>query len=215
MTAGWEAVSLAGLDSIPVMDDIVWHPIRKRLGVEAFGINAYTSRRVGGHVIEEHDELGDGGGGQEEIYVVVSGHAEFTVGEETRDAPAGTIVFISDPALRRGAVSKAEGTLVLAIGGERGAAYEPAAWEIYFSAMPHFRAERWPEAIAMIEAGLADRPGHPAILYNLACAESRGGRPLDALTHLREAIRGDPKYLAAARNDPDFDPIRREPGFPA
>jgi tetratricopeptide (TPR) repeat protein len=212
---GWASIRFDELDSIPVLDGLVWHPIRRRLGIGAFGVNAYTSDTVGGHVIEDHDELGGGAGGHEELYVVVRGRATFTVGSETQDAPAGTLVFVSDPTLRRHAVAEEEGTLVLAIGGEPGRAYEVSPWESYFAATPLLRAERWDEAIALIEKGLRDRPGHPALLYNLACAESRGGRTLAALTHLQEAVRGDEKYALHARTDPDFDPIRNEPGFPS
>jgi tetratricopeptide (TPR) repeat protein len=215
MSDGWQSLHVDELDSIPVLEGLVWHPVRRRLGIAAFGVNAYTSDKVGGHVVEDHDERGGGAGRHEELYVVVRGRATFTVGGESRDAPAGTLVFVSDPALRRSAISEEEGTLVLAIGGASGRAYEVSPWESYFAAIPALKAERWEEAIAMIEQGLRDRPGHPALLYNLACAESRGGRPLEALTHLQQAIGGEPKYLAAARTDPDFDPIRREPGFPA
>jgi tetratricopeptide (TPR) repeat protein len=214
MSVGWQSVHLDELDSIPLNEGLVWHPVRRRLGIAAFGINAYTSEQVGGAAVEDHDELGGGAGGHEELYLVVRGRATFTVGGESRDAPAGTLVFVSDPALRRSAVTEEEGTLVLAIGGEPGRAYEVSPWESYFAAIPSFKAERWDEAIALIEEGLRDRPAHPALLYNLACAESRAGRPLEALTHLREAVRGDASYLAASRTDPDFDPIRREPGFP-
>jgi tetratricopeptide (TPR) repeat protein len=212
--SGWEAVSFDQLDSVPVLETLVWHPIRRRLGVGAFGVNAYTSTEVGGYVVEPHDELGGGAGGHEELYVVMRGRATFTIGDETLAAPAGTLVFLSDPALRRSAVADEEGTLVLAVGGEPGQPYEVSAWESYFAAMPFLRAERWSEAIATIEEGLRDRPGNAAILYNLACAESRGGRIVEALTHLQEAIRADAKCRAAAQTDPDFDPIRREPGFP-
>ena len=212
---GWESVRFDELDSIPLFEGIVWHPVRRRLGVRAFGINAYTSEAPGQLVIEEHDESGGGAGGHEEVYVVISGRATFTLGGETLDAPAGTLVFISDPAVKRKAVAVEEGTLVLAIGAQPGVPYEPSAWEWYFAAMPAFRAERWDEAIELMEDGLAERPGHPAILYNLACAESRAGRPLEAITHLRAALQADPKYADRAREDPDFDPIRREPGFPA
>ena len=212
---GWESVQFDELDSIPLFEGIVWHPVRRRLGVRAFGINAYTSEEPGQLVIEEHDETGGGAGCHEEVYVVVSGRATFTLGGETLDAPAGTLVFISDPAVKRKAVAVEEGTLVLAIGAQPGVPYEPSPWEWYFAAMPAFRAERWDEAIELMEDGLAERPGHPAILYNLACAESRAGRPLEAITHLQAALRADPKYADRAREDPDFDPIRREPGFPA
>jgi len=212
MTARWEATSFGELDSIPLFEGIVWHPVRRRLGIRAFGMNAYTSEAVGELVIEEHDETGLD---HEEVYIVMRGRATFTLDGETLDAPAGTLVFLSEPSVKRKAVAEEEGTLVLAVGAQPGVPYEPSPWEWYFAAMPAFREERWDEAIALMEEGLAERPGNPAILYNLACAESRAGRPLDALTHLRAAVQADPKYADRARDDPDFDPIRREPGFPA
>jgi quercetin dioxygenase-like cupin family protein len=64
-------------------------------------------------VIEEHDELGSGSGGHEELYFVATGHAEFTLDGATVDAPAGSIVFVR-PEQRRGAIAKASGTTVLA-----------------------------------------------------------------------------------------------------
>jgi hypothetical protein len=45
--------------------------------------------------------------------------------------------------------------------------------------------------------------------------ESRGGRPLDAILHLTQAVSQDPKWAEHAARDSDFDPIRPEPGFPA
>jgi hypothetical protein len=124
---GWEAVHLDELDEIPVAG-VVWHPVRRRLGIRAFGINAYSAERIGGHVIEEHDESTSGAGGHEEAYVVVRGRATRTIGGETPDAPAGTIVFIRDPALKRVAVAEEEDTLVLAIGGEPVKLLEVSAW---------------------------------------------------------------------------------------
>jgi tetratricopeptide (TPR) repeat protein len=212
---GWQALRLDELDSIPLFEGLVWHPVRRRLGIRAFGMNAYTSERPGDTVVEEHDETGGGAGGHEEVYVVLSGRATFTVGGETQDAPAGTFVFISDPAVKRKAIAETEGTVVLAVGGEAGRAYEISAWEYYFAAMPAFKAERWDEAIALMEEGLEEKPGNPALLYNLACAESRAGRADQAVGHLREAVARDVKYAERARDDPDFDPIRTLPGFPA
>ena len=212
----WEVTSFGDLDSVPLFDGLVWHPVRRRLGIQAFGINAYTAEKPGQLVVEEHDEKGDGGaGGHEELYVVVSGKATFTLGGETVEAPAGSLVFISDPTVRRKAVADERDTLVLAIGGVPGKAFEVSAWETYFSAMPAFREQRYEDAIALMEEGLRERPSHPALLYNLACAESLAGRPLDAITHLQQAIAADPKWAEQARADADFDPIRREPGFPS
>jgi hypothetical protein len=213
--SGWTAARLDELDAIPLFDGIVWHPVRRRLGITAFGVNAYTAEAVGRTVVEEHDETGGGAGGHEELYLVVSGRATFTLGGETLAAPAGTLVFIAGPQLRRSAVAEEEGTLVLAIGASPGRPFTVSPWESYFAALPALRAGRFEEAIALIEAGLADRPGHPALLYNLACAESLGGRPLEALGHLQQAVAADPSYRARALVEPDFEPIRREPGFPA
>jgi len=104
---------------------------------------------------------------------------------------------------------------VLAVGGEPGRAFEVSPWEHTFSALPLLRAERWQEGIAVLEDGLRDNPKNPSLLYNLACAEAQAGRVVEALTHLQEAVRRDPAYRENARKDKDFDPIRREPDFPA
>jgi tetratricopeptide (TPR) repeat protein len=213
LTAGWEAVHLDELDAIPVAG-VVWHPVRRRLGIRAFGINAYTAEKVGSHVIEEHDEMSSGAGRHEEAYVVVRGRATFTIGGETKDASAGTIVFIRDPALKRSAVAEEEDTLVLAIGGDPEHVYEVSPWEHYFAAAPLLDAGRFGEGIAMIEEALRERPDNPSVLYNLACAESRAGRTADALAHLAQAVAINPEYVEYARRDPDFAAIRSEAGFP-
>jgi hypothetical protein len=212
---GWEVTSFDSLAAIPVGEGVVWRPLRKQFDIRAFGTNAYTSAGVGQHIIEEHNELGAGGGGHEELYVVIRGRATFTVDGETTDAPAGTLIFIRDPALKRFAIAEEDDTLVLAIGGEPGKAYTLSPWEFNFSALPVLAAGRYEEAIAMLEAGLVEHPGNASILYDLACAESLHGLTAAALAHLAEAVRGNPKFAARALVDPDFEPIRGEPGFPA
>lgn len=212
----WQVTSFDELDSIPIAEGLVWHPVRRRLGISAFGTNAYTAEHAGGQVVEEHDETkaGGGAGGHEELYVVVRGHATFTLDGETVDAPAGTLVFIRDPKVKRVAIAEEEGTLVLAVGGEAGRAFEVSPWESYFVALPALRAGRWDEAIALLEDALREHPGNASTLYNLACAESRAGRKEAALTHLGEAVRAKPEYAETAQRDPDLDAIRGEPGFP-
>ena len=103
---------------------------------------------------------------------------------------------------------------MLAVGGEPGRAFEVSPWEWNFAAIPLLRANRWAEAIVVLEEGLREHPKNASLFYNLACAESQAGRPVEAITHLREALRLNPKNAEDARRDPDFDPIRREPGFP-
>ena len=66
--------------------------------MEAFGINAYRATSAGDPVIEAHVESP----GQEELYLVVAGSAEITVGDEAITASAGTAVFVPDPTVKRG-----------------------------------------------------------------------------------------------------------------
>ena len=102
--------------------------MRRALGIKAFGVNAFTAD-AGGELIEEHDETGPNAGRHEELYVVIAGRARFTLDDATLDAPAGTLVFLPDPATRRYAVAEEPGTTVLAVGGKPGEAYEVSAWE--------------------------------------------------------------------------------------
>ena len=103
---------------------------------------------------------------------------------------------------------------MLALGGKPGQAHIVSAWEAMFAALPAAQAERWDEAIAIHEEALAEQPDSAPLLYNLACMEALAGRHLDALLHLKQAVALDPKWVAYARTDSDFDAIRREPGFP-
>jgi len=206
--SGYEVVRLEDLDDVPVAEGLVWHPVRRRLGIASFGINAFTAEHVGGHVVEDHDEAGSGAGGHEELYVVVRGLASFTVDGHTFTAPAGTLVFVRDPKLRRSAIADQIGTVVLAIGGEPGRPYEISPWETSFSALPAFRAGRWDEAVEILSKGLEEHPGNASILYNLACAEARAGRTDDARAHLDEAVVANPGYAERARTDPDLEALR-------
>ena len=207
----WETVHVDELDAIPVAG-VVWHPVRRRLGIEAFGMNVYTAEAVGKQIVEEHDESSLG---HQEVYVVVRGRVAFTVDGETVDAPAGTIVFIREPTLRRVAVAETEDALVLAVGNAAGRAYEPSPWETSFAAAPLVDQGRFDEALALFAEGLREHPGNASLLYNVACAEARAGRKEDAIAHLREAIAAQDRFAERGRTDPDFDSIRDDPAFPA
>jgi tetratricopeptide (TPR) repeat protein len=200
------------LDRIELADGFVWRPVRRRFDIRAFGVNAYSPSEAGAQVVEEHTEEQLE---HEEIYLVLRGGARFTLDGDEHELGPGELVFVRDPSVRRGAVGLTDDTVVLALGGKPGAPYEPSAWETMFAAVPAAQAEDWDEAIRLHEEALAEQPDHPALLYNLACMEARGGRRLDALLHLKRAAELDRKWADAAAEDSDFASIRDEPGFPA
>ena len=203
-----EIAAVAGVEGLAIL------PVRIRFGIESFGVNAYSAA-AGGRVIEEHDELSAGAGRHEELYFVAKGHARFTLDGEELDAPAGTFVFVSDPKVRRGAVGLEEGTTVLVVGGVPGKAFRASPWEAWLEAAPHMESGDHERGIEIFERTLADYPGNPNVLYNLACFESLAGRTDDALEHLGEAVVADPRTREWAQADSDFDAIRSDPRFPS
>jgi tetratricopeptide (TPR) repeat protein len=195
---------------VELPDGFVWRPVRRHFGIQAFGTNAYTPGATG-RVVEEHTEERLG---HEEIYLVLRGRVRFSVGDDEHELDPGQLVFVRDPALRRGAVALSHDAAVLAVGGKPGAAHEVSAWESYFLASPHLRAGRYDEAKRLLEEGLEGRPGSPPILYNLACVEALAGEREAALDHLTAAVGADPTCAEWAQDDEDFASIRDDPRFP-
>ncbi len=191
-----------------------WHMIRSVLGIESFGINAWRATEAGQEIIGEHDELGGGAGGHEELYFVLSGRATFTVDGERVDAPAGSLVFVKDPAARRGAVADEAATEILVIGGRPGVAFSVSPWERSAEALRSWTTRDWDGAIDILSGQLAEDPGNANVLYNLACAESRSGRDGAALEHLAQAVELVPRFAELAQTDTDFDAIRGDDRFP-
>jgi hypothetical protein len=208
--------AVARFEDMPLVKssaDFGVRPVRLHFGINSFGINAYSAR-AGERVIEEHDELGHGAGRHEELYFVATGHATFELGGEKVDTPAGTVVFVRDPAVRRGAVANEADTTVLVVGGVPGRAFEPSPWEAWLAAKPLLDAGQPDRGAAVFLEALERHPGNSNVLYNLACFESLAGRPDDALAHLTEAIELDPRMREWARADEDFAAIRDDPRFP-
>jgi tetratricopeptide (TPR) repeat protein len=208
-----KSVRISEIEPIWIVDGkIRWHPVRRTLGIEAFGINAYSAD-AGDEVVETHDESGFGAGHHEELYVVVSGRATFTVGGRELDAPAGTLVFLDDPQESRGARAVEDGTTVLAIGGARGQAFRVSPWEYFAAAIPARKEKRWDDALALINEGLAQHPGNPSLLYNLGRIEAATGQHEQAIEHVREAVAAYPILREIAEQDPDLEPLRDDPRF--
>lgn len=205
VTAGYDIVRISDIEPIEVAGGLKWRPLRRALGVQAFGINAYVAENAGDEVVESHTEATLG---HEEVYVVVSGRATFTLDEEEIDAPAGTIIHLADPVIRRHARAAEAGTTVLAIGGKPGEAYTPSAWESYF-AVERFRAAGdHAAAIAELEQALEVHPRNAGVLYSLGCWQALAGRPEEAVASVRAAIERDPRYAEWSQDDRDLDSIR-------
>jgi tetratricopeptide (TPR) repeat protein len=187
-----------------------WSPIRRALDVRSFGINAWTAREAGQTVIVEHDEEPSG---HEELYLVTAGHATFTVEGEDVDAPAGTIVFVRDPDVKRGAVAREAGTTVISVGAKPGEAYRPRVWEVNRDVFALLDGGQPAEAKRLLIDALDLYEERGVILYNLACAEAQLGETDPALEHLRDALRERPSLADDALRDADLEPLRGDPRF--
>jgi tetratricopeptide (TPR) repeat protein len=188
-----------------------WLPLRRHFGIEAFGVNAWTGDE-GASLVGEHDETSLG---HQELYVVLTGRATFTLDGEELDAPAGTIVFVRDPSVKRAAVASEPGTTILTAGAKPGEAFTPSTWEENATVIPLFASGEYEEAKRRLEEVLERIPDAAGILYNLACAESRLGETDAAVGHLARAVEIEPRYAEYAQTDEDLEAIRDAAGFPA
>jgi tetratricopeptide (TPR) repeat protein len=214
-TATEKAYRVVSLDGIEPRDEDngrVRLALRQELDIEAFGVNAYRAVADDAQIINEHVELGLSSAGQQELYVVLNGGATFSIDGERVEAPAGSLVFVPDPATKRGAVATEVGTTVLAIGATPGEAYTLPPPELQ-EAMEAYNKGEFEKAIERLGQVLAREPNHVLSLYNTACFEARLGRTDEALEHLRLAIEGNERAAEFARGDTDFDSIREDPRF--
>jgi len=137
-TAPFGAVRLADVDvatdvypDYPDATDSDFHLVRRHFDIRAFGVNGITGD-AGDELVEPHHERDDEANltdGHEELFAVVSGHALFTVDGNEIDAPAGTLVFVRDPAVIRSARANVDDTALLAVGGRAGAPFAISRWE--------------------------------------------------------------------------------------
>ena len=189
--------------------------VRRDFGIGSFGVNAFYQAMSGASVIGEHDELGPGSGGHEELYVVVAGGCTFTVDGEEVEAPRGTALFVADPASKRSARATEDGTIVLVVGGRPGEAFAPAPGESMTEFFRLYRAKDYEGALSVLGEALDEHPGNALILYNVACMKSLLGRPEESLEPLGESLAAWPPYKEAATADDDLAALRDDSRFQA
>jgi mannose-6-phosphate isomerase-like protein (cupin superfamily) len=209
---GYEVAHVDELDAMPVNNgEFVWRPVRRRLGISAFGTNAYSAEKAGQRVIEEHFERD----GHEEMYVVLRGRATFTLGDEELDAGSGTLVFVR-PGTRRGAIAAEDDTFVLAVGAKPGVVFEPSLWEDVFAAYSFAEQGDLKRGRALVQEAIDRSPDAWQGYYNYACIEARFGEPEKAIAQLKRSVELDAEATKkAAEGDSDLDSIRGRPDYPA
>jgi mannose-6-phosphate isomerase-like protein (cupin superfamily) len=189
-------VHLDEIEAIPGPGTLTWHPVRSHLGLRAFGTNAYTAANLGDDVVEPHDENPDLA--HEELYFVARGRARFILDGESFDAPAGTYVFVPDPATHRHAVAEEVGTTVLSFGGPP--TFEPSAWEWMFRAVALTESDP-AQAREIVEDGIEKHPESPGLRIALARVLLGEGDEDGARAALREALEREPDAEDYVRQD--------------
>jgi tetratricopeptide (TPR) repeat protein len=194
------------LDAEPVVvesESLRWIPVRRRLGIGAFGINGYRAD-AGEPVIEEHFESP----GQEELYVVLQGRIDFKAGGESVELGPGQAVFVAEPEVRRGATAIADDTAVLAVGGWRDRLYHSLPWEPLYLADAPFRRGEWAAALEILEREAGDYREHGYVRYRIACCLAQLHRGDEAMAELAAAIKARPELRERAEADELLEPLR-------
>ena len=122
--------AVAHIDDMPFEEGsspgTVWKPVRRIFSIGSFGTALARATKAGDMLTHDHDEIE---ARHEELFLIVTGHATYRVDGEEIDAPAGTFLYVPDPATVRGAVALEAGTVMFVVGGEPGAAITPSDWD--------------------------------------------------------------------------------------
>lgn len=182
-------LSVLDEDPVPVMGGKVgWVPLRRRLGISAFGTNVYRAEREGDPVIEDHVESP----GQEELYVVLRGRAKF------------------DPALRRRGDALEDDTVVIAVGGWPDQPYHPLPWEPIYLAQESMRQGDWAAAADTLESEGGEHLETAILQFRLAWCHARLGRDDFAREKLNRALEINPEIRDRALEDEHLAPLMKD-----
>ena len=214
MTERFRVAHLDDLERIGAAGGL-YRPIRRRLGVRAFGVNAYTAEKAGDQVIERHNESGAGcrpPGGALPGARPATPSSRWRASRSTRRRARWSSSPISTA--ERGAVARADETTVLVIGGPADAPIPTSPFEYWFAAEPAYKAGDYDRAVEIASEGLAEWPQQGQLHYQLACFHALAGRTREALEHLAIAVANDERVAGWAQDDADLDSIRADPAFP-
>lgn len=204
--SGYEILGLDDLDRLRSTDGaLLLRPLRRRLDFRPFGLNAWEAEQAEDQLIEPHREES----GTEELYVIVRGTARFTLGEETFDAPTGTLVH-ARPGTFRSATAVEPGTVALACGAEAGKAFTPSGWEDFYVAFALLRAGETDRARKTMQEALEREPDAWQGQYNAACFEALAGETDAAFDHLQRAIGANREVVEYAADDDDLASLRED-----
>jgi mannose-6-phosphate isomerase-like protein (cupin superfamily) len=208
---GYGVARIDDLESFPIpqQQGLNWRPVRRHFDIRSFGVNAYSADEAGQRVVEEHREKD----GHDELYVVLSGRATFTLDGDEHDAPAGTLIHCPPGTLREAFAAEPE-TTVLGIGAKPGEAYQASGWEWVFAGVSRLEQGDEEGARRELHAGIETYPDAWQGYFNLACIEARLGNKEEALTQLERAAELDRETVAKwSEEDEDFASLREEPRF--
>jgi hypothetical protein len=208
--SGYEILSLDELDRVPYRGSgETLRPLRRRLDFRPFGVNVWSAENAGDKLIPAHEEDSE----QEELYVVTRGAATFTVGEETFEAPAGTLIHVRAGTFRVAAAAEPD-TMILVAGGKEGEAFVPGGWEDVHIAFALLDAGDAAAGRVLMEGRAVPDEYLWGRHYNLACYDALAGDPDSAFAELRTAIElnGD-QVMKWLPHDTDLDPLRDDPRF--
>ena len=189
-----------------------WTPIRGHFGIEAFGVNSWTSTAPGESVVNDHERRT--AGTRSSTSSSRAGPPSPSTASEI-DAPAGTLVFVGEPGDPDGRPSRpSPTTTVLAIGAKPGEAYRPLGWEWSSEAFPFFGSGEPERAYELLSAandrapGCSQRPLQPRLRGSAAREERRGRRAPAARGGALPALRGVRARGHRLRLDPRRSGVR-------
>ena len=164
---------------------------------------------AGDPVINVHDE-GDPTA-DEELFLVLQGHAVFELDGDRVDAPAGSSSSPL-PASSGRRSPRRQGRRSSRSEARRERRTRPRLGALG-AVRPALRDGRVRRGRRPPARSGRSRSQYALLFYNLACCESLSGRTTDALDHLRHAIELSEEFRMFAKDDSDFDAIRDDPIF--